>query len=171
MLLFDLRAVQARPVETTAIIAAGDPLFDGLGFRLRQPVEVGGRLTESGPSRYYWHGKLTTSIAATCRRCLVPVAVEVAPDVRALFTEDDTGDDPSTYVIRPGATELDLGDTVREELILAAPEYVVCREDCRGLCPRCGSDLNEGDCACQPEPDPRWAALDAVKARWSDDTR
>jgi uncharacterized protein len=60
---------------------------------------------------------------------------------------------------------------IREELILAVPEYVLCREECRGLCPRCGKDLNEGPCACRPEPDPRWAALEALKHMGPDGER
>ena len=49
---------------------------------------------------------------------------------------------------------------VREELILAGPQYVLCREDCRGLCPRCGKDLNAGPCGCPAvAPNPRLAVL------------
>jgi uncharacterized protein len=60
---------------------------------------------------------------------------------------------------------------VREEFVLAAPAFVLCREDCPGLCAQCGSDLNEGPCACRPEPDPRWAVLRALQERESDDER
>jgi uncharacterized protein len=43
--------------------------------------------------------------------------------------------------------------------LVAIPVHVVCRPDCRGLCVTCGKNLNEGDCDCKTEPDPRWAAL------------
>ena len=49
---------------------------------------------------------------------------------------------------------------VREQIMLAVPEFVICRETCRGLCPRCGTNLNESDCGCsEPQVDGRWAAL------------
>jgi uncharacterized protein len=73
--------------------------------------------------------------------------------------------------VPPQATELELGEMVREELILAVPPYVLCREDCRGLCPQCGNDLNEGPCSCSPEPDPRWAKLEALKQQRPDEER
>ena len=57
---------------------------------------------------------------------------------------------------------------IRDELILAAPRYLQCRDDCRGLCPRCGQDLNAGPCGCAPEPDPRWSALYALRERLRD---
>jgi uncharacterized protein len=60
--------------------------------------------------------------------------------------------------------ELDLGETIREAVILEIPQVVLCRPDCRGLCPGCGSDLNEGACKCTPEGgDPRWDALKHLK--------
>lgn len=161
----DLRALKDAPVATAGSIPADDPLFGDVGFTLGRAVDVDGRLVESGPGRYYWQAELGACVETTCRRCLAPVSVDVDADVRVLFTEDAQADDPSAYVIPPQATELDLGATVREELILAVPEYVLCRDDCRGLCPRCGTDLNQGPCSCEPEPDPRWAALDALKAR------
>jgi hypothetical protein len=56
--------------------------------------------------------------------------------------------------------ELDLSQLAREQILLNLPEQVLCREDCKGICPTCGKDLNEGDCKCgEDEIDPRWAAL------------
>lgn len=168
MLQVDLRAARTHAVETTGEFQPDDPLFAGLDFSLAAPVAVQGRLTHSGPGRYYWHAELSTEVAASCRRCLAPVRIQLAPEVRLLFTEDVAADDPVAHLIPPRATELELDDAVREELILAAPEYVLCRDDCRGICPRCGKELNEGPCACEPERDPRWAALDALRGQWTD---
>ncbi len=165
MLRVDLPALRKGPVQTEGAIPADDPLFAGVGFHLGRPVRVGGRLMYSGQGQYYWRADLRTVVETTCRRCLAPVALEVAADLDVLFTEDTQADDPSTYVIPPRSTELDLGATVREELILAVPSYVVCRDDCRGLCPRCGKDLNQGPCDCRPEADPRWGPLAALRAR------
>lgn len=58
----------------------------------------------------------------------------------------------------------DLTDELRQSIILALPSYPVCRQDCRGVCPTCGKNLNEGPCTCDhAERDSRWGALDALK--------
>jgi uncharacterized protein len=171
MLRVDLRALDEGPIETQGVVAADDPLIADAEFVLADSVRIRGRLMESGPGRYYWHGTLSTRVAASCRRCLADVSVEVAPELRVLFTEEAGADDAAAYPVPPQATELELGEMVREELILAVPPYVLCREDCRGLCPQCGNDLNEGPCSCSPEPDPRWAKLEALKQQRPDEER
>jgi uncharacterized protein len=166
MLQIDLRELQRGPVDTHAEVAPDDALFQGLGFTLAGPVRVGGRLQATGEGRYYWHGTLAAEIATECRRCLIPVRAPIAADIGALFTEDaEAVDDPDAYPLSPHAVEVDVRPAVREELALAAPAYVVCREDCRGLCPRCGKDLNAGPCGCDPAPDPRWRALADLKSK------
>ena len=166
MLRVGLAELEQGPVETAGQVAADDPLFRGLDFALRGPVLVSGQLTAAGRDSYYWRGRLETAVGATCRRCLAPVVRPIQAPVDILFTEDEQADDPSVYVIPPKTRTLDLCPAVREELILAAPGYLLCREDCRGLCPRCGKDLNEGPCDCDPEtPDPRWAGLGVLKER------
>jgi uncharacterized protein len=66
-------------------------------------------------------------------------------------------------MLPPRAAEIDLGEAVREALILAIPEFPLCREDCRGLCARCGADLNQGECRCPRAADLRWGALQALR--------
>ncbi|UCG87373.1 MAG: DUF177 domain-containing protein, partial [Gemmatimonadota bacterium] len=122
----------------------------------------------AGNSRYYWQGGLRTRVKTACRRCLADLEVEIEQLIQALFAEEENADDPAVYVIPPRATQLDLSEAVREELILAVPDYSLCREDCRGICPRCGTDLNTGTCGCQPESDPRWTQLERLKAASTD---
>jgi uncharacterized protein len=165
MLQVNLRAAADGPVETNAEIPAADPAFADLEIAPVRPVRVSGRLMASGPGSYYWEGRVRTAVRVTCRRCLATVTAEVGDDVRLLFTEDEDNDDPSAVAIPPRAGELELADVIREALILAAPEFPLCREDCRGLCPRCGADLNDGPCGCRPEGDPRWAALQGLPTR------
>ncbi len=164
MLRVELRALHEGPIETTADVPADDPLFEDVDFVLAEPVRVRGRLSESGPGRYYWHGRLRSTLAASCRRCLADVPLRLDAEVRALFTEDPA-EDETEYGVPADAAELELREMVREELILAVPEYVLCREECKGLCAQCGKDLNDGPCSCGPEPDPRWAALEELKQR------
>lgn len=159
-----LSALEQGPVATEATVAAGDPLFAGLDFSPSEPVHVTGQLSAAGPGSYYWRGELHTAVDSTCRRCLASVPLRIDAPVNILFTEDEQADDPSVYVIPAHAAKIDLGAAVREELILAVPDYVLCREDCAGLCPHCGKDLNEGPHQCTAAPaDPRWSALEALK--------
>jgi uncharacterized protein len=68
------------------------------------------------------------------------------------------------YLIDSAAIELDLRPAIREQWILAAPTFALCREDCRGFCARCGADLNAGPHECvHEEADPRWEALRKLK--------
>jgi uncharacterized protein len=168
MLRVELRALHEGPIETTADVPADDPLFVDVDFVLAEPIQIRGRLMESGGGRYYWQGRLEGVLAASCRRCLADVTVMLDAEVRALFTEDPA-EDELAYAVSAEAAELDLSTMVREELILAVPKYVLCREDCKGLCAQCGKDLNDGPCSCLPEPDPRWGALEKLKQRLHND--
>src|SRR5881397_3570875 len=162
MLQVDLRELARGPVETKAELAGDDPLFEGVAIALADPVAVGGR--------FYWQGSLRTRVAGECRRCLAAVSRVVTANIGVLFTEDpDALEDPNSYPLPPDATVIDLTPAVREELLLAVPQYLECRPDCRGLCPRCGQDLNAGPCGCAPATvDLRWAALAALKGKLRD---
>lgn len=109
--------------------------------------------------------------AELCSRCLraldlpleitieeefIDVSEPAARAERAAPAEDD-----EAFVIGPQHT-LDLEEAVRQYWHLALPMQPLCRLDCLGLCPRCGSDLNDGACACPPEVDERWSALRAL---------
>jgi uncharacterized protein len=95
-----------------------------------------------------------------CRRCLTPVWGRLRTDVQELF--ESSPRDGESY--RLGHDRVDLEPLARESLVLDLPLAPLCREDCRGLCPTCGADLNQGDCDCLPaEPDARWAALDVLR--------
>lgn len=169
MLRIDLGALSAGPIGLAQVVSADDPLFEQLEFELCQPVRLSGRLTDAGNNRYYWQGGLQTRVKTTCRRCLADLEVEIEQPVQVLFTEEENAEDPAVYVIPQRATELDLSEAVREELILAVPEYALCREECRGICPRCGTDLNTGTCSCAPETDPNWAPLEKLRAASTDE--
>jgi uncharacterized protein len=164
MLRIDLAAVREGPVETAAEVAAVDPLVLGAGITLASPLVVTGRLSTAGEGKYYWQARLVTVVQSECRRCLTPVRVPLAQSLALVFvTEGDGAAEDDCYGVPARATTLDLSQAVREELILAVPQFVECRDDCRGLCPRCGADLNAGPCSCQPEIDPRWAALTKLR--------
>ena len=165
MLRVDLRELaQGRAVETRGELKQDDPVLDGTEVRLQEPVVVQGRLQAIGDGRFYWQGTARTVVAGECRRCLTPVQTPLQVEIGALFTQDpDAQDDPDSYPVAPDATEVDVTPAVREELVLAAPRYVVCRDDCKGICPQCGKDLNAGPCDCAPVTDARWQPLQALK--------
>jgi uncharacterized protein len=114
-------------------------------------------------------GHLQTEVGLPCRRCLAPVAVPVALDLEEQFRPSidlitghalplEGGEEEAT---RTDARHiLDLTEVVRQNLLLTLPMSALCSSQCRGLCPDCGANLNEGPCGCQrEEADPRLAAL------------
>ncbi len=151
MLRVDLRDLHRGPVETVGRLPPDHPAFAGLGLALAGPLAVEGRLQETGPGEYFWRGRLHGLRQASCRRCLTDVTQPIDVELSVLFSDDpDAADDPSVYPLPPHAATLELADAVREELALAVPPYVLCREECAGLCARCGADLNAGPCSCTP---------------------
>jgi len=117
-------------------------------------------------------GDFSTEIEARCARCVEPVPTKIGGDFDLLYRPlgVDAGRDERS--ISEAETEIgyysgegiDLEDVLREQILLALPAKIVCRDSCRGLCPRCGKNLNVESCACEEEPpDPRWAALAELK--------
>ena len=97
------------------------------------------------------HGELAAEMKMCCSRCSVFFPVSVR--------------EPSyNYDLELSETteSVDLTEDIREAIILAFPSYPVCRSDCKGLCPHCGANKNEGECQCKPPADHRWAALDGL---------
>jgi uncharacterized protein len=102
-----------------------------------------------------------------CSRCLealdLPLELEIEEEF--LPTADPTADvespapkDPDAFLI-DARNILDIGEAVRQYWAGALSMQPLCRPYCKGLCPRCGRDLNQGACACPPERDERWSAL------------
>lgn len=104
-------------------------------------------------------GRLAYRISGECGRCLKTVS----PEIRV--------DDVTLHIERPDTESVDISEAVREEALLVLPYNLLCSPDCRGLCPRCGADLNKGDCGCPaadpppPAADSPWAALDQLKLK------
>jgi uncharacterized protein len=155
MLRVDIRDLQRGPVRTEGQLEPDDPAFEGLALGLVGPVRVSGQLQLAGDGEYLWRGRIETVVRGECRRCLTDVVDELDIEVdAAVFSSDpDTADDPDFYPLPERAPAVDVTEVVREELALAAhPDFLLCRENCAGLCPTCGADLNAGPCACRPSP-------------------
>ncbi len=117
-------------------------------------------------------GRLQTTVAVECSRCLTDVTVPLAFELEEeFFPEIDvtTGhhlprpDDDGLGFMIDANHELDLAEAVRQHLLLELPMQALCSESCAGLCPHCGVDLNTGECACADDAiDERLAPLRAL---------
>ncbi|HET7471446.1 MAG TPA: DUF177 domain-containing protein [Gemmatimonadales bacterium] len=155
MLRVDIRDLQRGPVRTEGTLEPHDPVFEGLGLGLAEPVTVTGQLQATGDGEYLWRGHVHGVIRGECRRCLTDVLDDVDIDVDAAVfsTDPEAADDPDFYPLAERATTVDVTEVVREELALAAQtDRMLCRDDCAGLCPKCGADLNAGPCGCGTAP-------------------
>lgn len=149
MLLVDVRDLNRGPVETEGQLEASDPVFEGLNLELEGPVTVRGKLSRTGDQEYFWHAHVQGRFKGSCRRCLTDLSYPLDADVEVLFSASpDNADDPSVYPLPAPVTRVDVRPAVREEVALAVSAYPLCKEDCAGLCPRCGADLNAGPCGC-----------------------
>lgn len=105
-------------------------------------------------------GKISSVWEGECRRCMAPLDGELVAEVRELFRRGG-GDDEGTYPM--GEDHINIRDMVLDALFVSLPLLPLCRQDCRGICPRCGTDLNTATCGCEEvQVDPRWAALKAL---------
>jgi uncharacterized protein len=113
---------------------------------------VGNSIEAVGTVEAPWRG--------LCRRCLNPVTGVIRGEVREIFEANPVEDE--TYPL--AHDQIDLEPMAREAVMLELPAAPLCMEDCRGLCAQCGADLNVKDCSCTAPVDPRWAALDELRA-------
>ncbi|MEP6719762.1 MAG: DUF177 domain-containing protein [bacterium] len=134
---------------------------------LDSPPRVHGRVRRDG-RRVKVAGKVTAHLQLECDRCLKPVVSAVAAkfsreyvttaDYEAQQAVELSEDDLDLSVFDGAVIDIDL--LVREEMLLAAPDHVLCQRNCQGICPTCGVDRNETACDCQTDGiDPRWAGL------------
>ena len=155
MLRIDVRSLRQGRVLTDVALPPDHPAFQGLAIRLSGPVTVTGELLGAGPEAFRWVGHIAGRVSGECRRCLASVVVPFATDVAAVFSSaPDAADNPGAYLLPGPVTVVDLTEAVREEVGLVAPTFPICREECAGLCPRCGADLNAGRCGCAQSPEP-----------------
>jgi len=124
------------------------------------------------------NGGLTTSFELACARCLEPVVQNVARNFDLLYRPQGADAGPEERSVTATEAEVSyyqgrgllLEDALREQVLLAVPLKVICREDCKGLCPHCGKNLNAEECCCaDPVEDPRWSALKDIRSKLDTD--
>ena len=147
-------------------------------FHAAGASHVQGRATKLG-RKVLVQSKFTVPLNGQCKRCLKPLAIDepvelvrtYIPEEKAPGGRERRGDD-SEASVEPDLSdeeiysgkEIDLQPALREQILLSIPPSPVCSDDCKGLCPRCGKDLNEGECGCdRTVMDPRWAALKGIQ--------
>ena len=105
-------------------------------------------------------GSLHTTIHGVCDRCARDFEKDVdLPIDVVLVTELSNEENEDEWVFPLVGDNADLEDIVRTVFVLNLDSKLLCKEDCKGLCCRCGKNLNDGPCTCQKELDPRFAAL------------
>ena len=150
--------LEARPEEIDLVPPPG---YD---VRFADVVRAEVKVHRVG-EEFFVRGEATTLGTFTCVRCQVefvrPVACAMNVVIHRVTSPQTTGLDQDSYIEVPlGTSEFDLTPLVREGLILAVPETPHCREECLGLCSRCGVNKNEETCTCSDtDPDSRWDAL------------
>ena len=131
----------------------------GESYPVTEPVEASGTVRNTA-GVLMMTGSLQTTIHGVCDRCAADFErfVEFPIDV-VLVTELSNEENEDEWVFHLEADAADLEDIVRTVFVLNLDSKLLCSEDCKGLCCRCGKNLNEGPCSCQKEIDPRFAAL------------
>jgi uncharacterized protein len=116
-------------------------------------------------------GDLSTTVELACARCLEPVQQKVQRKFDLLYRPQgaDAGRDEISVTAAEAEVSyyqgegLLLEDALREQVLLALPLRAICKEDCKGLCPQCGANLNQTQCSCtETHADPRWSPLKEI---------
>ncbi len=150
-----------------------DPQALGLSWKdgqFRSPIHLELEILRRG-DRFFAQGEITTQVDAKCSKCLREFTLPLrAPFRLTIRLSPEGGRDDDTegdfLLLSPRTEALEIGERVRQFILLALPLKPLCRPDCRGLCPICGKDLNEGECNCRGKaPDSRWEKLKSLKEK------
>ena len=180
-MFLDIKELEVHPLEFEEEVQPG--VIDlGNEVRQRSPLKTRGR-AEVVEEHYGKHevikdirlrGRLSTALELQCARCLEPVAQNVDREFELLYRPlgADAGRDELSVTDAEAeigyyqGEGLQLEDVLREQILLALPLKVTCREECKGFCPQCGKNLNQELCSCSvPVEDPRWEALKEIRGR------
>jgi uncharacterized protein len=169
-MFLSIREMEQRKLDFAESFRPGEIEFLEGKLRQASPLQVAGsaELVSENLGEVRIRGQLSVEMAADCDRCLEPARFPIQTDFDLFY-------EPMTHVKRAdeveiGAREADVGfyegegldlkEILRERVLLALPMQLVCRPECKGICPACGQNRNQVDCGCQPKPtDSRWAAL------------
>jgi uncharacterized protein len=180
-MLIEIQELERHPIDFEEEFAPGVVDF-GEELRQASTLKSAGRaqLVEEHHGKHQIiqdirvKGDLSTRLEWACARCLEPVILDVQRNFDLLYRP--LGSDAGRAELSVTAAEAEvsyyegegllLEDVIREQVLLAVPLKAICREDCKGLCPHCGKNLNSGQCSCaEPVEDPRWNALKEIRGK------
>ncbi|HLV88866.1 MAG TPA: DUF177 domain-containing protein [Candidatus Sulfotelmatobacter sp.] len=180
-MFLDIKDLEVRPLEFEEEFQPG-AIDLGSEIAQRSPLKASGRaeLVEEHHGKHQvikdirLRGRLAASLELQCARCLDPVAQRVKRDFDLLYRPLGTDAGKDELSVTDAEAEIGyyqgdgilLEDVLREQVLLALPLKITCREDCKGLCPQCGKNRNLEPCSCTaPIEDPRWEALKEIRGR------
>lgn len=141
-----------------------DPQDIGLENNFTRPVVINAVIDKT-PRQIYLKSEVVTSGSFQCDRCLEEFDQDVLTRCNMFYIYDEleTGkySEDEVKIISPDTVAIDFADDVRQMILLAIPLKLLCREECKGLCPRCGTNWNRAACDCEQntQTDPRWQGL------------
>jgi uncharacterized protein len=139
--------------------------------KLTAPATVNGKIRLAG-NEVFVNGHVDTRAQVECDRCLKPIELPVNADFELEYISGSEYESSAVAELTEAEMSvsvfdgdaIDVDEIVKEQILLAVPTRMLCREDCKGICPQCGVDRNKGECKCVTEDiDPRWAALKNLK--------
>ena len=157
----------AEPQDEINRVLEKEPLTE---FRVQEPIGVNVSYYRAG-TELFFEGWLHASTTAICARCTEEFAAPsdrkfrfvLAPKVVGFQDEKDLRDEDLEFSLYDG-DQIDLSPLIREQFLLSLPTRPLCREDCKGLCSKCGINLNHGECECSAEIEhPGFSALRNLK--------
>ncbi len=170
-MLVHLEDIHPEGIEIEVCLDPDDPAVRELD--VKGPI-VGSLEIKKIGQEILVRGNVSGQVQLTCARCLKDftagiredVDIELRPllDLERTSQERELGSDDLDVEFFRGE-QLNTGHLIAEQISLSIPMKPLCRDDCGGLCPRCGADRTLGACACEPDTDPRWSALKDLKLR------
>ena len=131
----------------------------GTSYPVSEPVLASGSVRNTA-GVLVMTGEIQTRIHGTCDRCAADFDADVAFPIDVVLVEELSNEDSEDEWVFPLEADCaDLEEIVRTVFVLNMDSKLLCKPDCKGLCCRCGKNLNEGPCDCGKELDPRFAAL------------
>lgn len=180
-MFIEIRELELHPVDFREEFGPGTIDF-GPDMGQKGNLQAGGRaqLVEEHHGKHQTlkdirvNGDFSARMEFACARCLEPVVQDVSRKFDLLYRPQ--GSDAGSEERSVASTESEvsyyegdgilLEDVLREQMLLAAPLKSVCREECKGLCPQCGKNLNFEQCSCEESSDdPRWAAFKDIRSK------
>ena len=132
--------------------------FPSIREYLTKPYAEGRVYNEAGI--LHLEGLLTAELLCACDRCGEAFESVKETELDAILVEENPGDDPELFVLQDDGIDLD--EVLTTLFVLDMETKFLCREDCKGLCPSCGKNLNLGPCGCRKSIDPRFAVLEQL---------